>query len=258
MTVLPRWLWLPFAVALALFSLPMVGMLLEVPWGQLVSLLTSADAWQAIWLSLKTCTLATLVAVVLGVPLASLLARSSGWWVSPVRTLVLIPMVLPPVVVGLALLVTLGRRGPVGSVLSQAGVELGFSTTAVVIAQTVVAMPYLVLALEGAMRSSGTAYERVAANLGASPNRVFWRVSLPLAKPALVSGAVLAFARAIGEFGATLTFAGSLPGVTRTLPLEIYLIRETNAPLALALALVLVVIAGALVPLSIRLGRAHA
>lgn len=258
MTSLPRWIWLPFTVGLAFFAIPLGGMLLEVPWGELFPLLTSKAAIQALWLSLRTCIAATIVAVVLGVPLAAILARSSGWWVSPVRTLLLIPMVLPPVVAGLALLVTLGRNGPVGSVLSRFGIQLGFSTTAVVIAQAFVSMPYLVLAVESAMRTTGTSFERVAANLGASPSRVFWRVTLPLTAPALISGAVLAFARALGEFGATLTFAGSLPGVTRTLPLQIYLIRESDSHLAMALALILIVLAVALVPLSVRAGRSRA
>lgn len=168
MITLPRWLWLPFSIGLAFFAVPLLGMLLEVPWAELVPLLTSPAASQALWLSLRTCSVATIVAVALGVPLAAVLARSTGWWVSPVRTLLLIPMVLPPVVAGLALLVTLGRNGPVGAVLSRLGIELGFSTMAVVIAQAFVAMPYLVLAVESAMRTAGTSFEQVAANLGAS------------------------------------------------------------------------------------------
>lgn len=255
---LPRWIWAPFLLGLALFLVPLLGMLWRVPWSRLGELLSSAEAAQALWLSLGTCVTATGIAVVLGVPLAVVLARSSGAWVGAVRTILTVPMVLPPVVTGLALLVTLGRRGPVGSMLASWGIEVGFTTAAVVIAQVFVAMPYLVIALEGALRTSGEGYERVAANLGATPSRVLWRVTLPMAAPALASGAALTFARALGEFGATLTFAGSLPGVTRTLPLEIYLIRESDSDLALALALTLIVLAVLVVAVSSRLGTRHA
>ena len=152
-------------------------------------------------------------------------------------------MVLPPVVAGLALLTTLGRRGLVGQHLSALGIEIGFTTTAVVIAQTFVALPFLVVSLEGTLRSVGQRYEVVAATLGGRPTFVFRRITLPLVLPGLLSGAVLSFARALGEFGATLTFAGSLQGVTRTLPLEIYLQRESDPDAAVALSLVLVVVA---------------
>lgn len=256
-TILPRWIWLPFAVGLAVFLVPLAGMLWRVPWSQVGELLASAPARQALMLSLGTCVLATGICVLLGVPLAIVLAKSSRAWVGMVRTLLTVPMVLPPVVAGLALLVTLGRRGPVGGWLSQAGIELGFTSAAVVIAQVFVSMPYLVIALEGALRTSGEGYERVAANLGASPSRVLWRVTLPMSLPAVVSGAALAFARSLGEFGATLTFAGSLPGVTRTLPLEIYLVRESDSDLALALALVLIVLAVAVIAISTRLRGAR-
>lgn len=255
MTSLPRWVWLPFAVGIAVFVVPLAGMLWRVPWTRVAGLLTSAEAQQALALSLGTCIVATGISVALGAVLAIVLARSSGAWVGAVRTLLTVPMVLPPVVAGLALLVTLGRRGPVGEWLSRAGIELGFTTAAVVIAQVFVSMPYLVIALEGALRVAGDGYERVAANLGASPSRVLWRVTLPMALPGLASGAALAFARSLGEFGATLTFAGSLPGVTRTLPLQIYLVRESDSELALALALVLIVLAVAVVAVSTRLGR---
>jgi molybdate transport system permease protein len=156
-------------------------------------------------------------------------------------------MVLPPVVAGLALLTTLGRRGLVGQHLSALGIEIGFTTTAVVIAQTFVALPFLVVSLEGALRSSGQDYERAATYLGASPTRTLLTVTLPMAAPALASGTALSFARALGEFGATLTFAGSLQGTTRTLPLEIYLLRESDSDLALALSVVLLAVAGVVV-----------
>lgn len=253
----PRWAWAPFGLGLALLAVPLLGMLARVPWSALPGLLTSPRAVDALVLSLATCLVSTVLVLILGSPLALVLARSSGWWVGAVRTLVTVPMVLPPVVAGLALLVTFGRRGLLGSTLSAWGIEIGFTTLAVVIAQTFVALPFLVTALEGALRSSGTDYERVAANLGASPTRVLTRVTAPMLLPAIASGTALAFARALGEFGATLTFAGSLQGVTRTLPLEIYLVREQDADLALALALVLVLVALAIVAVSTRLQARH-
>jgi molybdate transport system permease protein len=183
------------------------------------------------------------ICLILGVPMAMVLAREQFAGQRLVRSLVLLPLVLPPVVGGIALLYTFGRRGLLGHALDVLGVQIAFSTAAVVMAQTFVAMPFLVLSLEGALRSSGQRYEVVAASLGARPGTVFRRVTLPLVLPGLVSGAVLAFARALGEFGATITFAGSLQGRTRTLPLEIYLRRETDAPGAVALSLLLVVVA---------------
>jgi len=159
------------------------------------------------------------------------------------RSLVLLPLVLPPVVGGIALIYTYGRLGLIGSYLEAFGIRIAFTTTAVVIAQTFVALPFLVLSLEGSLRTAGRRYEAVAATLGANPTTVLRRVTIPLVLPGLFSGAVLAFARSLGEFGATLTFAGSLQGVTRTLPLEIYLQRETDADAAVALSLVLVVVA---------------
>lgn len=240
-------------MGLALLLVPLLGMMARVPWAELRTLLTSERALDALGLSLGTCLISTCFVLVLGVPLALVLARTRGWWVGVVRTVVTVPMVLPPVVAGLALLVTFGRRGIVGEGLSAWGIEIGFTTIAVVIAQTFVALPFLVTSLEGALRASGDRYEKVAANLGASPTRVFWKVTVPVVLPAIASGTALSFARALGEFGATLTFAGSLQGVTRTLPLEIYLLREQDSDLALALALVLIVVALAIVGISTRL-----
>ena len=168
------------------------------------------------------------------------------------RSFVLLPLVLPPVVGGIALLYTFGRQGLLGRSLEVAGIQIAFSTTAVVLAQTFVALPFLVVSLEGALRSAGSRYEAVAATLGARPTTVLRRVTLPLVLPGLASGAVLSFARSLGEFGATLTFAGSLQGVTRTLPLEIYLQRETDADAAVALSLLLVAVAVIVVGLSYR------
>jgi molybdate transport system permease protein len=159
----------------------------------------------------------------------------------------LLPLVLPPVVGGIALLYTFGRAGLLGHQLEAVGIRIAFSTTAVVLAQSFVSLPFLVVSLEGALRTAGNNYESVAATLGARPTTVLRRVTLPLVLPGLVSGAVLAFARSLGEFGATLTFAGSLQGVTRTLPLEIYLQRETDPDAAIALSLLLIVVAAVVV-----------
>lgn len=239
----PRWLFLPAALGLLFVVVPLVSMLLTVDWADFPSLVTSPASLEALGLSLRTSAIATVLCVILGVPIAVILARSTFRGVSVIRGLVLLPLVLPPVVGGLALLYTFGRRGLIGEHLDALGIQIAFTTTAVVLAQTFVALPFLVMSLEGALRSSGSNYEQIAATLGARPTTVFRRVTVPLILPALVSGAVLAFARALGEFGATLTFAGSLQGVTRTLPLEIYLQRETDPGAAVALSLVLIVVA---------------
>ncbi len=243
----PKWALAPLALALTLLGLPLIGLLGRADWARLPELLMSARSLDALRLSLATCLISTLIVLILGVPTALVLARTSGRWASAARTLVTIPMVLPPVVAGLALLTTLGRRGLLGQHLSAWGIEIGFTTTAVVIAQSFVALPFLVVSLEGALRSSGQDYERAATYLGASPTRTLMTVTLPMAAPALASGTALSFARALGEFGATLTFAGSLQGTTRTLPLEIYLLRESDSDLALALAVVLLAVAGVVV-----------
>jgi molybdate transport system permease protein len=205
---------------------------------------------EALRLSLLTASLATLLCLFFGVPLAWLLARVDFPGRRVVRALITVPLVLPPVVGGIALLYTFGRRGLLGQSLEVLGLQIAFTTTAVVLAQTFVSLPFLVVALEGTLRTVGSRYEVVAATLGARPTTVLRRVTLPLVLPGLVSGAVLSFARALGEFGATLTFAGSLEGVTRTLPLEIYLQRETDADTAVALSLVLVAVAIFVVGLS--------
>lgn len=252
-TPMPRWAWLPLGLTMVLLGVPLIGLLLQANWAQLPGLLATDRASDALRLSLVTCAVSTLVVLLLGVPTALVLARSTGRWAHLARTLVTVPMVLPPVVAGLALLTTLGRRGLVGSHLSTLGIEIGFTTVAVVVAQTFVALPFLVISLEGALRTSGADFEHAAAYLGAGPTRAFFTVTVPMAAPALASGAALSFARALGEFGATLTFAGSLQGVTRTLPLEIYLLRESDSDLALALAVVLLAVAGIVVGLATRL-----
>src|SRR4051794_35049629 len=247
---LPSWIHVPALVGALFVLLPLVAVLVKVPWSDFRSLLTSESSRAALWLSLKTALASTVLCVVLGVPMALVLARSRVPGVRLLRSFVLLPLVLPPVVGGIALLYTFGRQGLLGSTLDVLGLQIAFSTTAVVLAQTFVALPFLVLSLEGTLRTTGQRYEAVAATLGARPTTVLWRVTLPLVLPGLVSGAVLSFARALGEFGATLTFAGSLQGVTRTLPLEIYLQRETDANTAVALSLLLVAVAVAVVGLA--------
>lgn len=248
-SALPPWVFVPAALGVALVLLPLLGILSRVRWSQFVPLVTSESSLAALRLSLLTAGASTVVCLVLGVPLALVLARSTFRGLHLLRSLVLLPLVLPPVVGGLALLYALGRLGLFGPWLEVLGVQLSFTTAAVVLAQAFVSLPFLVVSLEGALRTAGRRYESVAATLGADPQRVLLRVTLPLVVPGLVSGTVLAFARALGEFGATLTFAGSLQGVTRTLPLEIYLQRETDPAAAAALSLVLVVVAFVVVAL---------
>ena len=237
----------PAGLAAMFLAVPLIAMFGRVAWNRLPTLLSSPAALDALWLSLRTCSASTALCLVLGLPLAMVLARSRGRWATAGRILASLPMVLPPVVAGLALLVALGRRAWLGRHLSVLGIDLAFTTAAVVVAQTFVAMPYLVVSVEGALRSAQEEYEIVAATLGASPTTVLRRVTLPLAAPAIASGVALAFARALGEFGATLTFAGSLQGTTQTLPLEIYLARESDTDVAIALSVVLVVIAAGLI-----------
>ena len=199
--------------------------------------------------------MSTAICVLIGVPMALFLARSSSRLVDVVRPFILLPLVLPPVVGGIALLYTFGRRGLLGQHLEVLGIQIAFSTAAVVIAQTFVALPFLVVSLEGALRGTDPGYSRVAATLGANPSRVLTKVTLPLVWPGLVAGTVLSFARALGEFGATITFAGSLQGVTRTLPPEIYLQRETDPQAAIALSLLLVMVAVVVIAVVRRPGR---
>ncbi len=244
---LPRWVYLPAAAGAIFVVLPLLAIALKVDWSRFGALITSPAARAALLLSLRTATASTLLCVVLGVPLALVLARHRGALVRVLRPLVLMPLVLPPVVGGLALLYVFGRLGLLGHYLEAAGIRIAFTTAAVVLAQAFVSLPFLVIALEGAARTAGSDYDMVAATLGAPPTTVWWRVTLPLLAPGLLSGVVLAFARALGEFGATLTFAGSRQGVTRTLPLEIYLQREGDPEAAVALSVLLIAIAAVVV-----------
>jgi molybdate transport system permease protein len=234
--------------------LPLVAMVSRVDWADFAGLITSKSAQEALWLSLRTSTVATLLCILFGVPMAMVLARTNFRGQGLVRSLVLLPLVLPPVVSGIALLYTFGRRGLLGGTLEAFGIQVAFSSIAVVMAQTFVALPFLVISLEGALRTGGQRYEVVAATLGAPPSTVFRRVTLPLVWPGLISGAVLSFARALGEFGATITFAGALQGTTATLPIQIYLERLSNPDAAIALSMVLVVVAVLVIGLA-RQGR---
>lgn len=249
---LPRWVFVIAAVGAGFVLLPLAAMTTRVDWLRFGELITSESSVAAFWLSLQTSSASTLACLILGVPMALVLARTRFPGQGVVRALVLLPLVLPPVVSGIALLYTFGRRGLLGSTLEVLGIQIAFSTIAVVIAQTFVALPFLVVSLEGSLRTLGQRYEVVAATLGARPTTILRRVTLPLVLPGLLSGAVLSFARSLGEFGATLTFAGSLQGVTRTLPLEIYLQRETDPDAAIALSLLLVVVAALVIGLARR------
>ena len=241
-------------VALAFFALPFIGLLWRAPWRDAWSLLTTESAGRALRLSLSCSLWATAVALVLGVPLAWLLARVDFRGRGLARALCTVSMVLPPVVAGVALFYALGRRGLVGQHLDRwFGITLPFSTTGVIIAQTFVAMPFLVLTVEAAFRQVDGRYEDAARTLGASRWYVFRRVTLPAIRPGVVAGAVLAWARALGEFGATITFAGNFPGRTQTMPLAIYLANETDPGEAAALSLVLIAVSfGVLVALRDR------
>lgn len=241
---LPSFLWIPAGIAFALIALPVVGLALRTDLARLPELLLSRASLSALRLSLVTAGVSTLLCILLGGPLAVVLARGRVPGMQFLRSVVLLPLVLPPVVGGLALLYLVGRTGLVGQGLELAfGITVPFTTAAVVLAQTFVALPFLVVSLEGALRTAGQRYESVAATLGASPWLAFRRVTVPLVLPGLLSGAVLAFARCLGEFGATIAFAGSLEGTTRTLPLLVYLARESDVDAAVALSLLLVVVA---------------
>nr|MBA2625529.1 molybdate ABC transporter permease subunit [Acidimicrobiia bacterium] len=228
----------PLAVAaIAFVVLPLVGLVQRAPWTDLGGQLDSGVVTDALRLSVLTALAATGLSLLFGVPLAWVLARSTFPGRSIVRALVTLPMVLPPVVGGAALLFTLGRRGFLGQYLdSLLGVRITFTTAAVVLANTFVAMPFLVLTVEGALRGADRRYEEAAATLGAGPWTVFRRVTLPLIAPSVGAGAVLCWARALGEFGATVTFAGSLQGRTQTMPLAVYQALERDRGAAIALS----------------------
>jgi molybdate transport system permease protein len=231
------------AVTILFFALPLVGLLWRAPWSRAVEYLTDADALRALRLSLVCSLWATLLSVLFGVPLAWLLARVQFRGRSLVRSLCTLSMVLPPVVGGVALLFALGRKGIVGQWLYRwVDYQLPFTTAAVVVAQTFVAMPFLVITVEAALRQASQEVDDAARTLGAGPWYTFRRVTLPEIRPALIAGAVLSWARALGEFGATITFAGNFPGTTQTMPLAVYLARETNPEQSIVLALLMIVV----------------
>jgi molybdate transport system permease protein len=248
------------AVTVAFFALPLAGLLWRAPWSSAWGYLTDDSAVTALRLSLWCSACATALSLLFGVPLAWVLARSNIPGRGVMRALCTLSMVLPPVVGGVALFFALGRRGIVGQYLDRwFDVRLPFTTAAVVIAQTFVAMPFLVITVEAALRQVDPRFDDAARTLGASRWYTFRRVTLPAIRPALAAGAVLAWARALGEFGATITFAGNFPGTTQTMPLAVYLSLETNPEQAIVLALVLITISFAvLVALRDRWFRQHA
>jgi molybdate transport system permease protein len=240
----------PAALAVLFLLVPLVAMLLRTPWSSLARILDESAVLDALRLSLLCATAATAVSLLLGVPLAWVLARGRSRGLSLLRTLVTLPLVLPPVVGGVALLLAFGRMGVVGRTLDLwFGFTLPFTTLGVVVAEAFVAMPFLVVTVTGAFRGLDRGYEEAAATLGASRLTTFRRVTLPLVAPSLGAGAVLCWARALGEFGATITFAGNFPGRTQTMPLAVYLAMESDPDAAIALSLVLLVVSVAVLAL---------
>jgi molybdate transport system permease protein len=234
---------IPALVAIAFLLIPLAGLLVRAPWQGLPQILADQQVLDALRLSLVCASAATALSLVFGVPLAWVLARSRMRGISVLRALVTLPLVLPPVVGGVALLLAFGRQGVLGRLLDQwTGITLPFTTAGVIVAETFVAMPFLVITVEGAFRAADRGFEEAAATLGASRLTVFRTVTLPLIGPSLVAGAVLCWARALGEFGATITFAGNFPGRTQTMPLAVYLALESNPEAAVALSLVLLVV----------------
>ena len=230
------------AAGAAFFILPLAGLITRTPWSDAGRELIAPASVDALRLSMVASISATVVALVLGVPLAWLYARVEFPGRSVLRALTTLPMVLPPVVGGIALLLAFGRRGLIGSWLASIDVTLPYTTAAVVMAETFVAMPFLVLTVEAGLRSMDRRYEDAARTLGAGRWTVFWRVTVPLIAPSLAAGAVLCWARALGEFGATITFAGNFPGVTQTMPLAVYLLLESDPQASFVLSLVLLAI----------------
>ena len=234
---------LPAVAGLIFLVLPLAGLLVRAPWSTLGTRITAPAVLDALRLSLITATLATALCLLVGVPLAWVLARVSFPGRRLVRSLVTVPLVLPPVVGGVALLLALGRNGLLGQwVYRWFGVTLPFTTAGVVVAEAFVALPFLVISVEGALRAADLRYEDAAATLGASRWTTFRRVTLPLIAPGIGAGAVLCWARALGEFGATITFAGNFPGRTQTMPLAVYLALETDPQAAIVLSLVLLAV----------------
>ena len=239
----PLLLLVPGALAALLLVLPLVALVIATPWGRLASQLSSTAVRQALWLTTLASVLTVVLCLLLGTPLAWLLARVSFPGRSLLRAAVLVPLVLPPVVAGVALVTALGRTGLVGRPLDQAfGITFPYTTTAVVIAHTFVSMPFYVLSVEGSLRSAGEEFDSVAASLGADRWTTFRRITLPLALPGVIAGSALAWARSLGEFGATITFAGNYPGTTQTMPSLIYTLLQSDPLVARTVSMVLLVV----------------
>jgi molybdate transport system permease protein len=241
---IPALIAAPAVVAFAFLLLPLAALLVRAPWSGLGDLLSQNDVLTALRLSLECASAATVAALVFGVPLAWVLARVRFPGIGLVRALVTLPLVLPPVVGGIALLLALGRNGIVGRYLDEwFGITLPFTTPGVIVAETFVAMPFLIVTVEGALRTADRDIEEAAVTLGASRLTVFRRITLPAIGPSLVAGSILCWARALGEFGATITFAGNFPGTTQTMPLAIYEAFQNDPEAAIALSLVLLAVA---------------
>ncbi|MDQ1733941.1 MAG: molybdate transport system permease protein [Pseudonocardiales bacterium] len=240
----PLLILVPAGIGVAFLLVPLIALLVRAPWHGMGRLLSEAQVLTALRLSLECATAATIGSLALGVPLAWVLARSSFPGLGLLRALVTLPLILPPVVGGLALLLAFGRNGLLGRYLDHwFGLTLPFTTPGVIVAETFVAMPFLIVTVEGALRSADRDFEEAAATLGASRLTVFRRITLPMIGPSLVAGSVLCWARALGEFGATITFAGNYPGTTQTMPLAVYNALETDPQAAIALSLVLLLVA---------------
>jgi molybdate transport system permease protein len=232
------------AIAALFFVFPLIGLITGAPWGHMTSVITSQTSLDALGLSLVASISSTVLAILFGFPLAWLLARARFPGKGLVRGLTTLPMVLPPVVGGIALLLAYGRRGIIGEPLNNlTGISLPFTLAGVIVAESFVALPFFVITVESGLRSMNRRLEDAARSLGASRRTVFLRVTLPLIWPSLAAGTVLTWARALGEFGATITFAGNLPGVTQTMPLAIYIAQSSNQlDEAIALSLILVLV----------------
>ncbi|PRZ40567.1 molybdate transport system permease protein [Antricoccus suffuscus] len=240
----PAIIGIPATVAVLFLLIPLVALIIRAPWSGLGQILSNSDALTALRLSLICATSATAISLVIGVPLAWVLARVNVPGIGLLRALVTLPLVLPPVVGGVALLMAFGRNGIVGRYLGDwFDFFLPFTTPGVIVAEAFVAMPFLIVTVEGALRSADRGLDEAAATLGASRTTIFRRVTLPLIGPSLVAGSVLCWARALGEFGATITFAGNFPGTTQTMPLAVYNALQTDPDAAIALSLVLLLVA---------------
>ncbi len=239
----PATIGIPALIAVAFFVIPLLGLVSRTPWSRLPNLITSPTVVDALRLSMISSVAATLLSAAMGIPLAWVLARMAFPGRSLVRAFVTLPLVLPPVVGGAALLFALGRRGLLGGPIeSTTGFLLPFSIWGVIVANTFVAMPFLVVTVEGALVNVGTRHEAAAATLGAGPLTIFRRVTLPMIAPSIGAGLVLTWARALGEFGATVTFAGNAPGSTRTLPLAVFITLGQDRDTAIAISMILVLV----------------